>query len=164
MREIRSKADYAALLALFYSYFGGLEAAIGTHFQPFYLPDYAMRRKTSSMVNDLAYLDTALPLLAQGEDLPEITNHFQALGALYVIEGSTLGGSIIGKMLKQQLNITVIEGLSYFNSYGDNTAAMWQIFKQSLNQPGYSLHNDVIIGAANQAFIKFSNWFDVYNL
>src|SRR5690606_25688073 len=93
-------------------------------------------------------------------DLPEIINHYQALGALYVIEGSTLGGQIICKMLAQQLDRTDFSQMSFFGGYGDQTENMWQKFKQSLDQPVYIPGHDTIIEAANQTFMKFGKWFD----
>ena len=160
MRSIQNKNDYANLLALFYSYFGGLELAINGHFDYTDLPDYELRRKTSALADDLTFLGVLLPTLASKNALPEINNHYQALGALYVIEGSTLGGRIICKMLAQQMDLTNFSGMSFFNGYGDQTANMWQVFKQCIDKPGHKLKHDMIIQSANQTFIQFGNWFD----
>jgi heme oxygenase len=160
MRSIQSKKDYANLLALFYSYFGGLELAINRHLDYSHLPDYELRRKTSALADDLTFLGVLLPTLAPKNALPEINNHYQALGALYVIEGSTLGGRIICKMLGQQMDLTNFSGMSFFNGYGDQTANMWQVFKQSIDKPVHKLKHNMIIQSANQTFIQFGNWFD----
>lgn len=160
MRSIQSKGDYAKFLALFYRYFGGLELAINKHLDFSNLPDYGCRRKTSALVDDLTVLGAQLPTLASESALPEIKNHCQALGALYVIEGSTLGGEIIGKIINRQLDLTNSSGMSFFNGYGDQTASMWQVFKQSIDQPVYVLKHDMIIQSANQTFIQFENWID----
>jgi heme oxygenase len=163
LRAIRNKQDYGKLLALFYSFFGGMEIGIETHFNKLNLPDYAQRRKTSSLVHDLTCLNEKLPILANGISLPIIKNHFQALGALYVIEGSTLGGRIICKMLNEQLNIPDFPGLSFFNGYGDNTAKMWEVFKSALNLPSNNAAYGMIIQSANDTFTLFSDWFDEQN-
>jgi len=82
------------------------------------------------------------------------------LGALYVIEGSTLGGTIISKMIKQQLAIPDNKGLSFFNGYGSETEKMWQDFKLFLDRPLKPAEEAVVIRSANDTFNKFGQWFD----
>jgi len=160
IRAISSIKDYEQLLIVFYSFFGGLEAAINIHIDRTQLPDYAQRRKTAALADDLAKLGGLLPQLAPPNDLPAILNHLQALGALYVIEGSTLGGSIISKMVSRQLNMHDNAGLSFFNGYGNDTEEMWQIFKQTLDTSVKPPDEETVIQAANETFLKFGNWFD----
>ena len=164
MRSMRNINDYGKMLTFFYGFFGGLETEIDQHFNTSGLPDYLQRRKTSALFNDLESLGMKLPELAGDSDLPPITNHLQSLGALYVIEGSTLGGQIISKMVQQQLKLQDNNGLSFFNGYGDSTSQMWQIFKQAINQPIEIYQEDIVIESANNTFFKFSNWFDKQSL
>ncbi|WP_432713310.1 biliverdin-producing heme oxygenase [Pedobacter sp.] len=160
MRSIESKDDYANFLAIFYSYFGGLELAINKHLDSSVLPDYGQRRKTAALVDDLGALGHTLPTLAVDGSLPEIENHYQALGALYVIEGSTLGGRIICKMLSKQMDFIDDSVLSFFNGYGEQTDSMWQVFKQTMDLPANEQQHETIINAANQTFLHFGEWFD----
>jgi len=160
LKAMRSKQDYAKLLTLFYSFFGGLELAINQCIDTSNLPDYAQRRKTSALADDLEQLGAALPKFACGDEIPQINNHLQALGALYVIEGSTLGGKIISKMVSQQLNLTDASGLSFFNGYGDQSEYMWGIFKQSIDQPLSPADEEQVIQSANETFLQFGLWFD----
>src|SRR5690606_9114973 len=160
IRSVNSEEDYGKLLNLFYSYFGGLELAINQHLKISYLPDYEQRRKTTALAADLTSMRMPLPKMASKSDLPEISNHYQASAALYVIEGSTLGGLIISKMLAEQLGWTDYSRMSFFNGYGDRTTSMWQEFRQSLDKPIYNLKEEIIIYTANQTFIKFGDWFD----
>jgi heme oxygenase len=51
-----------------------------------------------------------------------------ALGSLYVMEGSTLGGQVISRALAEAPWLPP-GGLTYFNPYGDRTGAMWRSFK-----------------------------------
>ena len=160
MRGIRSKEGYVQLLILFYSFFGGLELAIHAQLDHSQLPDYKLRRKTAALAEDLVQFGKKLPLLACGTELPGINNHLQALGALYVIEGSTLGGAIISKMIKQQLTIPDNKGLSFFNGYGEATEKMWRDFKLFLDGPLNPGGEAVVIQSANDTFNKFRHWFD----
>jgi len=158
MRAMRNKQDYIDLLTIFYSYFGGLEQLIQGNVLKNKVPDYDLRRKAYSLSADIELLGGRHPALAAQHFLPAITNHAEALGAMYVIEGSTLGGKIISEMITKQLGIT--DGVSFFNGYGADTISMWQRFQAVLNQPE-NLPGDAIIAAANDTFLKFSEWFDL---
>ena len=78
----------------------------------------------------------------------ENTNLSYALGVLYVIEGSTLGGKIITNLLKRQLNLVDYSEVSYFNSYGDITDEMWNNFKKYIaTSEEFIDKNEMILGA-----------------
>ncbi|MDT3403454.1 biliverdin-producing heme oxygenase [Mucilaginibacter terrae] len=156
MKSIRSVQDYIDLLQLFYSYFGALETRINTFISAEQLPDYTHRRKSAALSKDISDLGGTPVETVSGDSLPEIENALQAFGALYVIEGSTLGGKIIAKMMAQQLGITNGTGLSFFNGYGDDSAQMWDKFKQKLDLIAQDSNSEnIVIEAANQTFTKF---------
>jgi heme oxygenase len=157
MRSLRGNDDYINLLGIFYSYFGGLEKLMQSHLLTARVPDYSKRRKAEALASDIEVLGGKLPELATTDSLPNITNHAEAMGALYVMEGSTLGGKIISEMLTKQLGLN--DGLSFFRSYGDETMMMWKQFQSVLNEPELSAGTEVV-AAANETFLKFSEWFD----
>ncbi|OKS88934.1 biliverdin-producing heme oxygenase [Mucilaginibacter polytrichastri] len=157
IKGLTSQADYLQLLQLFYGYFGGLEDRINLFINQEQMPDHAQRRKTEAIADDIIALGGQPVAKATGNELPEINSAEQAFGALYVIEGSTLGGSIIGKMISGKLGLNT--GLSFFNSYGENTHQMWASFKNILNnQPSDT--EQTITEAANSTFLKFKNWIE----
>jgi heme oxygenase (biliverdin-IX-beta and delta-forming) len=158
LKAVRTPADYATILTLFYGFFGGMETPINEHLDMASLPDYPQRRKAAALAYDLGSLHAALPPLATGTDVPTIGNHLQALGALYVMEGSTLGGKIISKMMKAQLNQAA--GMTFFEGYGNATDAMWQTFRAVLDQPLSQIEKETVVQAADETFIKFRHWFD----
>jgi heme oxygenase len=159
MKAIRSLQDYIALLQIFYSYFGGLEEQIDQYINEAEMPDYQQRRKSAALAKDIKDLGGIPVEKANGYALPAIQNTAQAYAAMYVIEGSTLGGKIISKMMAQQLRITDGSGLSFFSGYGDDTESMWDKFKQVLNSQAKSVHEEnEIINTANQTFTKFKEW------
>ena len=53
----------------------------------------------------------------------------EAMGSLYVIEGSALGGRVIAPQLKRTLGLDQGRGASYFNGFGGETGAMWANFR-----------------------------------
>jgi heme oxygenase len=161
MKSMRSKQDYIDLLNLFYGYFGGLEQHIERYINASNLSDYLQRRKTSAIAEDIEALGGTVPALAADDELPELDNYLKAFGALYVIEGSTLGGKIISKMIQQHLHIEDGKGLSFFNSYGEQTEQMWASFKEILNNVAMTPQDEEIITqSANQTFAKFKVWLD----
>ena len=161
MKTIRTEAEYARFLALFYGYFGALELSINKCLNASIIPDYENRRKTEALKIDLKILNQEDLKLAASELLPVIENHLQSLGALYVIEGSTLGGKIISKMIKQQLK-TEVMAFTFFTGYGDQSANMWNSFKHILNSITQPDQIGIIVESANVTFQKFSFWFDFY--
>jgi heme oxygenase len=161
MRSIRSKQDYIRLLQLFYTFFGSLEQSINYYISPQNLPDYEKRRKTELLAEDITVLGGKINSLAGTGNIPVITSYLHALGALYVIEGSTLGGKIISKMIAQQLGITDGKGLTFFLGYGDDTEDMWSSFKELLDKTNEE-DQEVVIVSANNTFIKFKEWIGIY--
>ena len=155
IKAITTEADYIDLLQNFYSYFGGLETVINQYITSAQLPDIGQRRKTAALADDIMTFGATPIEKADGAALTGIDSEAKAFGALYVIEGSTLGGSIISKMISGKLGLQ--RGLTFFNSYGENSHQMWGIFKEELNKLPVAKHTD-IIEAANNTFLGFDAW------
>ena len=52
----------------------------------------------------------------------------EGLGALYVIEGATLGGQVITRYIQSALKIDATNGGRFFAAYGDRTGLLWRDF------------------------------------
>ena len=162
MRSMASINDYSRLLQLFYSYFGGLEKLIHPYINSKELPDLTERRKANLISSDLITLGIKIPLITRDNELPSINNSSEAFGALYVMEGSTLGGQIIKIMVSKQLGIPENYATSFFNGYGNETMKMWTAFQQLLNHDNLFKNPNDVIDSANEAFTKFSQFFDIH--
>jgi heme oxygenase len=161
MRNIQTKTQYIDLLQLFYNYFEGIEAQISQYIGAEQLEDYLERRKTNMLVNDIEALGGSVKRIIEVEDLPKYENQLQAFGALYVLEGSTLGGSHISKMIRKQLQQHDDLGLSFFNSYGDQTEFMWHKFKAALDMQAQNESQQVVIlQSADETFLRFRSWIE----
>jgi heme oxygenase len=161
LKGMKGLEDYIQILQIFYAYFGALEDQINKYIGPDQLSDYSERRKTLSIKNDILDLNGEVPEKAMGADLPVIENVLQAFGALYVIEGSTLGGQVISKMISKQLGFATDQGLSFFKSYGEETMSMWNSFKLVLERHAETQPQaDAITQAANETFGKFRLWME----
>jgi heme oxygenase (biliverdin-IX-beta and delta-forming) len=155
MSQMFSIEDYKALLIKFYRFYSAIEPK----FEAFDLKetgfDLDIRRKTLLLENDLGKLDLSevAKTLPGFKDLPEINSIDQAFGCLYVIEGSTLGGQIINRHLKQHLGLTPENGGSFFNGYGEKTGMMWKEFCEIVtNYDAKSNNSEDIIKAAKATF------------
>ncbi|MGF7077701.1 biliverdin-producing heme oxygenase [Mucilaginibacter sp. UYCu711] len=160
MRAMRGLEDYIQLLQSFYGYFGALEDRINFFIGRAELPDYLLRRKSESLAKDIISLGGKVPDKAGVDNIPMIENYLQAFGALYVMEGSTLGGQIITQMLTKQLRLQD-KGLLFFSSYGEHLETMWATFKMTLNRQATSnAEAEIVILAADATFRQFKNWLE----
>ncbi|WP_207424110.1 biliverdin-producing heme oxygenase [Desertivirga brevis] len=156
LKSLSVEGDYVEILRKFYGYIKPLEEKISKNLDINIVPDYAERRKSDDLMVDLRQF-RADPRVVLCEDLPEIKNTYEALGALYVLEGSTLGGTIITKMVTERLGIPASEGVSFFYSYGDRTREMWDKFKGVLDALPEEVWK-IVIESADETFIKFKDW------
>jgi heme oxygenase len=62
-------------------------------------------------------------------------------------------------MIRKQLQKHDDTGMSFFNSYGDQTEFMWHKFKAVLDkQAENEAEQDIILQAADETFLKFRSW------
>lgn len=163
IKAIRTTTDYSRLLMLFYTYFGAVELLVDNTLDVEYIPDYPQRRKTALLHTDLDVMNITIQPFATGAYLPAIENHLQAIGAMYVMEGSTLGGLHISKMISLQLQQQNTNAFSFFNGYKDETQQMWHLFKTAIDnmllKPG---EEATVINASNNTFERFANWISLH--
>jgi heme oxygenase len=156
IKRIRTRQDYVKFLKLMYGYYSALEGRVQD-----YLADVEIsnRRKAQRLLEDIKHFESSsTPEVCK--DLPPITSHAEALGAMYVMEGSTMGGKIIAKMIKGQAGIDGPSGFSFFNGYGEDSAKMWEEFKAFLNKPLDEMEKLNLILTANRTFNTFYKWID----
>ncbi len=156
LKGMRNEADYGALLAKFYGFISPLEKLSHPFIGEEILPDLTDRRSADFLVHDLQVLNIAVEKLPVAQELPVIDSPYKAFGAMYVLEGSTLGGQIIAKMIENQTGIN--SGLCYFKSYGEQTRQMWVNFLEALNSAIPEIKNQETIDAANATFAGFKAW------
>lgn len=129
-----SLADYARLLIGNYRWHALLEPAILPWMASLPELDYAgQRRKLPALEADLRALN--LVPAAQLQQLPArvaAASLAEALGLLYVLEGSTLGGSVIRRSLEKQPELA--DALHYYGLYGESLGARWKQFQQLLDR------------------------------
>lgn len=122
----------------------------------------AGRDKSALLAADLEYFGLtppdidALPLC---DELPATDTAPAVLGALYVIEGSTLGGQMISRHLEAALGLREGRGYSYFQSYGPSVPERWNEFKKLLLAHSSPDNDERIIASASRTFELLHRWF-----
>lgn len=79
-----------------------------------------------------------------------------ALGSLYVMEGSTLGGQLLARAVAGA-PWAPAGGLTYFSPYGSETGRMWRTFQAVLNATP-ELRQDAVVQGAEDTFDTLHNW------
>jgi heme oxygenase len=153
LKSIKNNEDYAAFLKKFYTYFSQVEKAIAPHISEQLLPDLKERRNSSFLKNDIEVLGSDVASVKEVE-VPVISNEVSALGALYVMEGSIMGGRIIIQML-EKLGVTT--GISFFSGYGQETGQKWGVFTKVMNETATS--EEDAVNTANETFELFEKVF-----
>jgi len=161
IHQIKSGEDYARFLKLMYGYYAAVEDRIAEFVNNRPPRDFKKRRKADRLLNDINQFSTS-GSMDLCDQLPAVHSYAGALGAMYVLEGSVLGGKIIARMIKGQLHIQESPGFSFFLGYGEDTGAMWQAFKEDLEQPFNDEEKEEVVQAANDTFLRFKQWIETH--
>ena len=162
-RLTTSPAAYHALLQRFYGFYLPLELRLATLPWTTVAFDLAARRKLPLLRRDLLHLGDTIATLAQlpiCRDRPEPVDLATGCGCLYVLEGSTLGGQLISRRLRQTLGLHPTDGAAFFHSYGDQIGPMWTSFGAFVNQQAatHPRRRDAMIDAACTTFAALRDW------
>ncbi len=161
--KVKNVPAYRSFLAKFLGYFEPLEAAVrqcpALHLT---VPDLPSRMRSSLLELDLINLGLhpkAIQALPRCKRMPAIHNSAEALGCLYVAEGSTLGGQMLARHIEGVGGIPT--GTSnFFRSHGEGTGTMWKQFGAYLES--YARENPdqstVMCASARQTFRCLAEW------
>lgn len=154
-------ADYATYLSLLYGFVKGFENNVFPLLQNS-IPDLQERRKTHLLVADLNMLgiDEAHIAVIPDYFFAEVYQSVAtALGGMYVLEGSILGGAVIFKHLKTTWGNELIVGKAkYLTAYGSETGSRWKDFLQAFCLASVDMEEE-IINSASQTFNILHHWF-----
>lgn len=76
------------------------------------------------------------------------------LGYLYVLEGSTLGGTVLRKHIRAAYDLEGEAGLAYYSVYGRHVMPNWRQFKARMDAAvPYTCDRDAIVAASRRAFV-----------
>lgn len=119
------------------------------------IPDLEIRGRSTQALLDLHDLNiqpAGTILKSQYASLPE------ALGWIYVSEGSTLGAAFLFKQAQKQLGFTAEFAARNLAAYPEGRTVVWKRFVQSLDQADFtSAEKDQVVQGALDAFAYFGD-------
>jgi heme oxygenase len=158
---IQNLDDYRGWLSRFLGLYGPLEQALAEFTEwrdhGLTLPNHSVR-----LAADLRAMgvDPAGVLQAPPTVVPRLATFAHALGVVYVLEGSALGGRVILRDINARVGPRIIGATRFFGG-GMATDQTWQGVKTALDGFGYAfpgLRDDVISGA-EAVFRAIAAWF-----
>lgn len=131
MKSGFSKAQYETLLVKMLFFYRGYEASM-EEWAHLAIPRFHQRISRSLNIN--ADLVSLAHCSREQSNITKFSfeNSAEVLGAMYVMEGSTLGGLLIAKHLKKNLKLSDGQ-VNFYQSYGKDTGPMWVEFKNHLD-------------------------------
>lgn len=149
---------YRALVSRFFGFHAPLETGLTAALAPHYAPV----ERATLLLRDLRTLGLseacreALPVC---ERLPEHTSAARAFGIAYVLEGSALGGQIVGRVVRDRLGYDRDRGAAFFFGAGRHIGEDWRAFATACD--GYFAAHDgeaEAVGGANETFEAMGDW------
>jgi heme oxygenase len=160
-QRVRDRDAYVELLGRFHGFYKPFETRLLTFARAFHEHGVMLseRMKTALLERDLHALGESEFELADSTFLPSIATFPRAVGCLYVMEGSTLGGQVIVRHVHGALGLGAADGAAFFASYGPRTGAMWQSFLRFLNALPFDAHDaGQAVSAACETFESLERW------
>lgn len=128
------------------------------------VPDISSRWKAPLLYADLRACGLRLrdiEKLPHCKQPPPTQDLASALGYLYVVEGSTLGGQILMRQLGSRLGVTAESGAAYLSSYGTDVGRNWNRFRDSMRAAVRTEDEvDQVVSAAHETFESLLNWLE----
>jgi heme oxygenase len=153
--QLAVPADRRRLVERFHAWHVGAETVMAPLLSDIVGLGYAGRRRSVELTSDLAVLGGQPQT---GRRLAAPANSAEAMGRLYVLEGSTLGGKVIARQLAARgLNMT---GLSFLDPYGAETGERWRKFVLILEREGAVSEKacDAVVRGAVTGFVQAERW------
>lgn len=121
------------------------------------------RHKLAALLKDLRALgcsDRQIQALPLCTALPALDSHAQLLGIMYVMEGATLGGQVLRRIIAARLAIDADNGGEFLDVYGRDTGRLWKAFLKQLADFDHSGSQSEVVDAACATFTCFEDWLD----
>jgi len=123
---LAKRSRYRTLLAGLRDAYGDIERELATHAAQLERAAYLLpgRTKLHWLEEDLTALGGSEPSATQTSFA--LADSSAAFGAIYVVEGATLGGQVIARQVIPSLALSPDRGCRFFTGYGVETGARWR--------------------------------------
>ena len=158
-----TESAYRQILERYYGFFVAFEAALqADSFSEQVAKDLKVRFKSTDLRADLLSFgetDLQIDSLEVCHELPALESRAQILGALYVLEGSALGGLLISKHLSG-FSFYRPERGSFFLADPKTVSTNWKAFLERLEGVPF-VDEDEVIASAVLTFDLLDRWMAV---
>ncbi len=145
--RLATRADYARYLSIMADMHDAYDPMFRDMPEPLVAGRLGKSARARADLTALGAVTTPLRL-----SMPRLGND-EALGALYVLEGSSLGGRVLLRMLRERHGQEL--PVSYLEGYGAATSSMWRALASALDAcAGDAQVADRIVAGASQCFAK----------
>jgi heme oxygenase (biliverdin-IX-beta and delta-forming) len=148
---------YVSCLLKLHGMIAAWEEWAAPHAPAWIQPLLAARRRGQLLMLDLTWFGADTSGEAR-PTLPELRDATSLLGAMYVMEGSTLGGQLIARHVELVLGLTAGQGNAYFRGHNERTGQLWKEFCDVLRTKVPDSETDAVIAAAKAMFGVFGSW------
>jgi len=157
MNQCLSLQEYKELIVANYYFHGKIEESLTSFLLDIPELSYTNRLKTPALTKDLRALNLNSVAFDHREGQPNITiNSFsEAIGTLYVTEGTAIGGAIIKKNLLKIPSIYTNSHIHFFGCYGKELSPLWKNFATYLG--GVKVEEPSTILKAKEVFLFYEN-------
>lgn len=152
--SIRSRLDYVSLLYRLHGFHQAAEEALAnSQWSAAWAEinvDVRRHRRAHLLASDLQAMGASRP--SPATPLEGIDDFPTALGCLYVIEGSSLGGRVIGPAIRSTIGDVPT---SFFDSVDRGHPSPWRSLKDALGRFGDGADCDAVVKGARLTFLAF---------
>ena len=157
MRHDLERDQYAAVLFRLLGFVEAWERTVRFRIPDALEPWVAERDRAALLKQDLCDLGITNTDVSHLE-LPGFDNLAEFMGAMYVVEGSRLGGQLIARHVEAVLGLGHGVGSRFFRGFGDETGSRWREFLQVLEQQVSEQETSSAIRGAKKMFGAFGRW------
>lgn len=152
LKDDLSKEEYIDYLKAMYAFEKPFEAVYFPLLAD-YFSDIDKRKRAELIEKDIQVLGGSVAdLELETFNTSDITLP-EAIGAMYVMQGSSLGGRVILKHVNKHLGLEAENGASYFHGFGAETGRFWTTFLDEMwTLTAENPDQDKIIGGAVETF------------
>ncbi len=151
-------SEYIETIQIFEAFVALWEETGDTACPPRMRAAFLERKRAKLLQDDLAYFHA--PRLRTPAVMPSFESPLTFLGAMYVMEGSTLGGQVISRHLESAFSLSDGRGYSFFRGHGSETVTLWKSFSALLEEQVKEGDQEAVASGARQMFTAFHSWID----
>lgn len=152
-RRLRDLTGRAAMVARFHVLHRAVETAIAPWRAAFAEDGYTPGSRSPLIRSGLETLGVGIP---DDQAVASLPTYGEAMGWVYVAEGSMLGGRVMRKaMMRDDIPLT---GLEFLDPWGDETGSRWRAFLQAMESAyasGRATQDEIVKGGVDAFDLAF---------